>query len=160
MQPFFQRLPSLRPADKAMAVHFGHFPGDGTPGQSFQSPPTYAGLSPNVTRPVAPMPARPGSGGPRLLTEEVRRPSLAPVARPRDLTGPSANRSRAARSPHSRRKRRVQLRRSPLSRCEWPRPKCLSGRRPGHNLRAKRSIAYQPGRSLAATPGRGVRPTP
>jgi Flp pilus assembly protein TadD len=49
MQPFFQRLPSLRPADKAMAVHFGRFPGDGTPGQSFQSPPTYAGLSPNVT---------------------------------------------------------------------------------------------------------------
>lgn len=36
MEPFFRRLPSLRPSEKAAAVHFGSLPGDG--GQ-----PSYAG---------------------------------------------------------------------------------------------------------------------
>jgi Flp pilus assembly protein TadD len=42
MQPFFARLPALRPADRAMAVHFGHFPGDG----SIAAAPTYAAATP------------------------------------------------------------------------------------------------------------------
>ena len=32
MAPFFGRLPSLNAAQKAMAVHLGHFPGNGRPG--------------------------------------------------------------------------------------------------------------------------------
>jgi Flp pilus assembly protein TadD len=31
MAPFLARLPSLSPAERALAVHFGHFPGDGQP---------------------------------------------------------------------------------------------------------------------------------
>jgi Flp pilus assembly protein TadD len=31
LQPFFAKLPSLSPGQRAMAVHFGHFPGDGQP---------------------------------------------------------------------------------------------------------------------------------
>jgi tetratricopeptide (TPR) repeat protein len=63
MQPFFARLPSLRPADRAMAVHFGHFPGD-APASTFQAPQTYAGLSPNVTSAGRPNASQPALGRP------------------------------------------------------------------------------------------------
>ena len=48
MQPFFSRLPTLAAADRAMAVHFGHFPGD-APSPTYEPPQSYASLSPNVT---------------------------------------------------------------------------------------------------------------
>ncbi len=55
MQPFLTRLPTLRPADRAMAVHFGHFPGDGAPAQMANGvPQQYASVSPAVPRNIAP----------------------------------------------------------------------------------------------------------
>ncbi len=53
MQPFLSRLPSLRVADRAAAVHFGHFPGDGLNFQVAQAPQQYAGLSPSISQSVA-----------------------------------------------------------------------------------------------------------
>jgi tetratricopeptide (TPR) repeat protein len=55
MQPFLTRLPALRPADRAMAVHFGHFPGDGSPVQMANvAPQQYAGVSPAVPQAISP----------------------------------------------------------------------------------------------------------
>jgi Flp pilus assembly protein TadD len=48
MQPFFAALPALNPAERAMAVHFGHFPSDG----KYRQPPVqntqYASAAPAV----------------------------------------------------------------------------------------------------------------
>ena len=48
MQPFLVRLPSLGAADRAMAVHFGRFPGDAPPAQIADAGPAprYAGVDP------------------------------------------------------------------------------------------------------------------
>lgn len=100
MQPFFARLPSLRPADRAMAVHFGHFPGEGAATASYV-PQTYASVSPSLPpaitdagRPSVAQPAFGGSsalvaGGPRraisgpVLSQPVRiTPSTQAVSRP------------------------------------------------------------------------------
>jgi tetratricopeptide (TPR) repeat protein len=54
MQPFLTRLPTLRPADRAAAVHFGHFPTDASPMQVAEAPQRYASVSPALPRVVAP----------------------------------------------------------------------------------------------------------
>jgi tetratricopeptide (TPR) repeat protein len=59
MQPFLARLPALRPADRAMAVHFGHFPNDGGAIQVAQVPQQYASVTPVPPRSTAPMVATP-----------------------------------------------------------------------------------------------------
>ena len=57
LKPFLQRLASLKPAEKAAAVHFGHFPEDKVPVQMAEASPvssSKATLTPNVgtaTRP-------------------------------------------------------------------------------------------------------------
>jgi tetratricopeptide (TPR) repeat protein len=60
MQPFFARLPQLRPAERAMAVHFGRFPGDPPPGQMPAPLPNYAALPPNIILGGRPDPNQPG----------------------------------------------------------------------------------------------------
>lgn len=75
LQPFFARLPSLRPAERAMAVHFGRFPGDGPPGQAPLTTPTYAALPPNVILGGRPDPSQPGLATRRPVT-------TAPITQP------------------------------------------------------------------------------
>jgi hypothetical protein len=82
MQPFFARLPSLRPAERAMAVHFGRFPGDAPPGQAPTPVPSYAGLPPNVILGGKPDPTQTGLARRNPMPEPVstasrRRPGEA-----------------------------------------------------------------------------------
>ncbi|HEY5721380.1 MAG TPA: SPOR domain-containing protein [Allosphingosinicella sp.] len=78
MAPFLTRLPTLTLAERAMAVHFGHFPGEGGAPASLS---TYASLEP-VTSAGAPDPRQPALGGARPLaqaamTDTRRRPDSA-----------------------------------------------------------------------------------
>lgn len=81
MQPFLTRLPTLRPADRAMAVHFGHFPGDGSPVQTANVvPQQYAGVSPTTMRGVtspAPAPSASTALPPRRTLTPAPAPSFA-----------------------------------------------------------------------------------
>lgn len=77
MAPFLTRLPTLSLAERAMAVHFGHFPGQG-PAPSASA---YASLEP-ATSAGAPDPRQPalGSGKPAaqpVVTDTRRRPDTA-----------------------------------------------------------------------------------
>ena len=84
MEPFFARLPSLTPSERALAVHFGHFPGSG-PAVS----PT-AGLY--ASRDPATAAGTPDSGQAALGGRLVPAPepvSTAPRRRP-DAAGPEA----------------------------------------------------------------------
>jgi Flp pilus assembly protein TadD len=58
MAPFLARLPTLSLADRALAVHFGHFPGSGQPAST-----SYAAITP-ITDAGAPDTARPALGTP------------------------------------------------------------------------------------------------
>ena len=84
MQPFLSRLPSLRPADRAAAVHFGHFPGDGQGFQVAQAPQQYAGLSPSLSQSIAtPTYSLNRNSTPLQATPTPRAtPTPAPVAAP------------------------------------------------------------------------------
>lgn len=73
MQPFLARLPQLRPADRAMAVHFGHFPTDAGSIQVAQVPQQYASVTavpPRITAPASSNPA---------ATASIRRTQPAPT---------------------------------------------------------------------------------
>lgn len=93
LRPFFDRLPQLSAADKAMAVHFGHFPSDGrslslaaaAPASAYT--PQQRQSAPRQTLPAEP-PPRVSSYGPvyRGLAEESAavppaptRPAPAPI---------------------------------------------------------------------------------
>ncbi|HMJ93736.1 MAG TPA: SPOR domain-containing protein [Allosphingosinicella sp.] len=79
MAPFLTRLPSLSPAERAMAVHFGRFPGEGGPSPAASA---YASLEP-ATSAGAPDPRQPalGAGRPAAPTTDTRRrPDAAPIA--------------------------------------------------------------------------------
>lgn len=56
MQPFLTRLPTLRPAERAMAVHFGRFPGDAPVQMADATPQQYASASPSLSQGIAPQP--------------------------------------------------------------------------------------------------------
>jgi len=71
MQPFFARLPSLNPSQRAMAVHYGHFPSDARPVQMAQAP-TVTSTPPAYAPTPAPIPPA-----------YVPRPTPAPAATPR-----------------------------------------------------------------------------
>jgi Flp pilus assembly protein TadD len=79
MQPFFARLPQLRPAERAMAVHFGRFPGDAPPGQMPAPLPNYAALPPNII-----LGGRPDPNQPALA---ARRPAVVPPAAQQTVAG-------------------------------------------------------------------------
>src|SRR5688500_11282498 len=91
MAPFLARLPSLSVPERALAVHFGHFPGEG--GAVATSSGLYASLEP-VTAAGAPDPRQPALGGPRRTpppepasTEPRRRPDAnASAQRPARTT--------------------------------------------------------------------------
>jgi len=52
LKPFLQRLPSLKPAEKAAAVHFGHFPEDKVPVMAVAAPtPSSKGMPPAIAAP-------------------------------------------------------------------------------------------------------------
>ncbi len=82
MAPFLARLPTLSLADRALAVHFGHFPGSGQP-----APTSYAGLVP-ITNAGAPDSSRPALGtrsDPSVATasaEPRRRPDAGAETQP------------------------------------------------------------------------------
>lgn len=82
MAPFLARLPTLSLADRALAVHFGHFPGSGQP-----APTSYAALAP-ITNAGAPDTSRPALGtrndSPTTAgsTEPRRRPGVDSAAQP------------------------------------------------------------------------------
>jgi Flp pilus assembly protein TadD len=81
MAPFLARLPTLSLADRALAVHFGHFPGTGQP-----APTSYAALAP-ITDAGAPDTDRPALG-----TRADSSPALssaAPRRRPGTETEPA-----------------------------------------------------------------------
>ena len=86
MQPFFARLPSLSPAQRAMAVHYGHFPSEGSPVQMAQAPiVTPAPSSYNYRPTPAPTPAPAPSAAARVIA-----PVTAPTAAGRPDSGQSA----------------------------------------------------------------------
>ena len=72
MQPFLARLPALRPADRAMAVHFGHFPSDAGGIQVAQVPQQYASIAPGPPRTSAPATASPTSTARRAQPAPAR----------------------------------------------------------------------------------------
>lgn len=53
LKPFLERLPQLKPAEKAAAVHFGHFPEDKTPQMADTGPLASPRSVPVVTAPLA-----------------------------------------------------------------------------------------------------------
>jgi len=88
MAPFFARLPSLSPAQKAAAVHFGRFPSDGRASQiasraDTRADPGAMALARNEPIRARPQPAEPLNAGPR------RRPG-ADQDRPAAATGEEA----------------------------------------------------------------------
>jgi hypothetical protein len=105
MQPFFAKLPGLSPAQRAMAVHFGHFPGDGQPTRTAGT--QYASAAPTppqTTTATAPTQAgRPDAGQAALGTR--RRPATTEP----DLIANSRIRRPQAEQPR-------QERRSPATR--------------------------------------------
>jgi Flp pilus assembly protein TadD len=81
MAPFLARLPSLSPADRALAVNFGHFPGSGQ-----EAPPVYASRGP-ITSAGMPDDTRPALGShvpaqPQAADASRRRPGSEGAAVP------------------------------------------------------------------------------
>jgi Flp pilus assembly protein TadD len=77
LQPFFARLSSLSPAQRAMAVHFGHFP-EGAAAQAAGT--QYASAAPAIAAPT--QAGRPDSGQTALGTRRSQpAPSAAPAQR-------------------------------------------------------------------------------
>jgi hypothetical protein len=126
MAPFLARLAGLSPAQKAMAVHFGHFPADGRPIQTAQGIDTSAlpaavamsGAAPApasrpttlasaggrrrvVPQPVNSDPRRrpgeePGRAGNRAQQQPVRTAAAVPVQQPRRDAGQTRSAAPAA----------------------------------------------------------------
>ena len=75
MTPFLSRLAGLNPAQKAMAVHFGHFPADGRPVQTAQAVDTSAHPAA-----VALTGAAPAATAPTRFAQQVARPQQRAAA--------------------------------------------------------------------------------
>ena len=103
LQPFFARLPSLNPAQRAMAVHFGHFPGDGQPVRTAGNT-QYASAAPAVN--AATQAGRPDSGQKPLGSRTRPAPQARQVVRAparTEQTGSRENpRQEAAARPSAR----------------------------------------------------------
>jgi Flp pilus assembly protein TadD len=80
MAPFLARLPTLSLADRALAVHFGHFPGSGPPAVTGVDANVYAALTP-ITNAGAPDATRPALGS-RTVAPAPAPVSTAPRRRP------------------------------------------------------------------------------
>jgi Flp pilus assembly protein TadD len=86
LQPFLTRLPSLKSAEKAAAVHFGHFPEDKVPVTLAESSPVASSKgSPTPMASAAPAESRPrfDSNGRLVMRPEVpsaKAGTVAPVA--------------------------------------------------------------------------------
>ncbi|MGE5722011.1 MAG: SPOR domain-containing protein [Sphingomonadales bacterium] len=90
MAPFLARLPSLTPADRALAVNFGHFPGSGQPvalstapvAAPPASPPVTSAGTPDIRQTPLGTPARPSVAAPATAIVAQPQPvSAATVAR-------------------------------------------------------------------------------
>jgi Flp pilus assembly protein TadD len=99
MAPFFARLPSLSPAQKAAAVHFGRFPSDGRAAQvasraDTRADPGAMALARNEPIRARPQPAEPLNAAPRRRPDaEQDRPAAAtgeeaPAVEPRRFQPP------------------------------------------------------------------------
>ncbi|WP_235399029.1 SPOR domain-containing protein [Sphingomonas sp. SRS2] len=76
LKPFLERLPSLKAAEKAAAVHFGHFPEDKVPLEMAASSPVAsvkAAPAPNIAKPPAAKPVFDSTG--RLVMKTVEAPT-------------------------------------------------------------------------------------
>lgn len=69
MRPFFARLPQLNPEQRALAVHFGHFPGEGRAAEASDGV-QFASLSPEPTQ----------AGRPDASQSALGRAAPAPVS--------------------------------------------------------------------------------
>ena len=113
MAPFFARLPSLSPAQKAAAVHFGRFPSDGRATQvasraDTRADPGALALARNEPIRARPQPAeplnaaprrRPGAEEDRAASRDRRGSARGRAARAvRAAAGPSRSRTRPSRS--------------------------------------------------------------
>lgn len=94
MQPFLARLASLDPAGRAMAVHFGHFPGDVRSIQVAQATPYVPPRSASANQPGRPDAGQAAFGPPPQPAPNVRRRPDAAAT-----TAPTAARTVPARSP-------------------------------------------------------------
>ncbi|MEA3032353.1 MAG: hypothetical protein QOH86_369 [Sphingomonadales bacterium] len=106
MMPFLARLPQLSQADRALAVHLGHFPGDGR----VLSQPVYAAnrYTQPASRPAPTEAGRPDEGIPSLARMVAAAPAQdqAPRRRPGETQMASATPSTAASRPASAQSRR------------------------------------------------------
>jgi tetratricopeptide (TPR) repeat protein len=81
MAPFFARLPSLSPSQKAAAVHFGRIPSDGKTPQTFAAVDTDALPPQPSARGLVPMSESMDSGHEADEAETLAKPVPAPVSR-------------------------------------------------------------------------------
>jgi Flp pilus assembly protein TadD len=99
MMPFLARLPQLSYTDRALAVHLGHFPGDGR----VLSQPVYAAnrYTPPASRPEPTDAGRPDEGMPSLarMVAAAPRQDEAPRRRPGEVQVASAAPVNAAQRP-------------------------------------------------------------
>ena len=95
MAPFLSRLAGLNPAQKAMAVHFGHFPADGRPVQMAQAIDTSAhpaavaltGAAPAAPARTTAQPAQPVARRRTALAEPLNRDRRRPATDDIDRSG-------------------------------------------------------------------------
>jgi Flp pilus assembly protein TadD len=107
MMPFLARLPQLGYADRALAVHLGHFPGDGR----VLSQPVYAAnrYAQPASRPAPTEAGRPDEGRPSLARMVAAAPAQdeAPRRRPGETQMASAAPAAAASRPAPAQSRRI-----------------------------------------------------
>jgi Flp pilus assembly protein TadD len=97
LQPFLARLPTLSPAERALAVHFGHFPGDPmVAAEASALPADQPGAAPSVSAEAAVRAGQADSRQPPLgsapamarpATPPLRRPAIAAAGPPPPTTG-------------------------------------------------------------------------
>jgi Flp pilus assembly protein TadD len=142
MRPFFAALPALKPAERAMAVHFGHFPSDGRSLQVASSGTQYASVAPGTV----------ANSGQQATFERRSKPVEQVSAAPRRRPGTEE------RSAEEQRQRRTSSRltdragdgRAAAKRVEQPKPTALADA--GTSVRSPNVTASpQPGPQQPAT---------
>jgi Flp pilus assembly protein TadD len=98
MQPFLTRLASLDAPSRAMAVHFGHFPGEGRPVQIAQAP-NFSGPPAATVQPGRPDAGQPALGTRTALSSSTTRPLMSEPAESPDRRRPGATETAAVSPP-------------------------------------------------------------
>ena len=114
MTPFLERLPALSPSERALAVHFGHFPSHAR-NLPVPAPNTYASLSPSATT---------RAGAPDARQSALGAKPAAPAKTP------PAQRQAAASEPRSQAPAAAAPQRVASAAPTDPKPKAAPARRP------------------------------